>query len=199
MIDLRPFALGGALIFALATPMAHARDLVATGTSAAESGRAQARAFLESIYAPYATDGNIGDFAQRPERYFEPELARAVQALRDEMDKLGKSDASLAEAEASDAWAVMWDPLCQCMDTEPFDVTIEEFVGSGDSYSADVHFSTSNSNGDIRQTIRLVRTTLGWRVADIVRDENSFREKILQAAAGRNNTPAVTWIDAERS
>ncbi len=125
---------------------------------------ASARAFVELIYH-YYRKGGTGAPMDRPARWFEPVLARAIQrdiAKSERTGDVGKLDADL---------------FCDCQDFDALHATIDRFAVVHGRTHVTVHFS---NGGPITIRLTLVWTKAGWRVSDIRwPDRGTVRELFL--------------------
>jgi hypothetical protein len=120
-------------------------------------------AFVERLYAGYR-DSHYSPLA-RPRRVFAPPLVAAIREdARLSGDEVGYMDA---------------DPLCQCQDPAGLRPTILE-VGRPTRRAATAHLLLDFGPADRRDLrLRLVRTSAGWRVADVAtEDEPSLLEAL---------------------
>lgn len=125
------------------------------------------RAFVERLYAGYR-DPNHNPLA-RPERIFASTL---VAEIREDW-KLSREEVGYMDA----------DPFCQCQDAAGLRAAIAD-PGRSRQGSAAVRVRLSLAGSDRGDLIlRLVRTTRGWRVADIATAD----EPSLLAALRRFN------------
>lgn len=112
---------------------------------------ASARAFLQSIYAFYRK-GKYGAPLDKPERWYEPVLAKAIRADMAQSEKsgdIGKIDA---------------DFFCDCQDFDDIRAVVGPVAVKGKKATADVSFV----NGEPRKIhFTLVATPAGWRVYDV--------------------------------
>ncbi len=109
------------------------------------------RQFIARVYAQY----RHRDFSplERPERYFSPTLVAAI-----------REDARLAQGEVG---ALDGDPLCDCQDYGRLSADVRSLQQSGRRATARVHVTlTPRESRNLR--LSLVRTSLGWRVSDVV-------------------------------
>jgi len=138
------------LTLASAVPAAHAQD------------RASVRTFLGDIYSHYAAgDGREpGRLLGRPERWFEPALARAMR--RD-----AKESSRLNEVGALDG-----DPFCDCQDFERFTARIVSIEIARDRARAVLRFVNGRP---VTLTYDLLWTRSGWRIRDIISPEGGLR------------------------
>lgn len=121
------------------------------------------KAYMHRLYSSYRQK----DFSpfDLPERYFAPKLLAAI-----------REDARLAEGEVG---YVDGDPVCQCQDTAGLHASITR-VSWQRRDKALVYVSIGFTGDKPRPTTyTLVRTSAGWRIADISSaDEPSFLDEI---------------------
>jgi ABC-type transporter MlaC component len=136
----------------------------ATGNStaaapAAQGGEAEAevRAFLDQVYAPYASADKEGpDLAT----LLEPQLAAAFEKREEGIDA---------------------DPLIDAQDWTPFKPTYENVQVKGDRALATATFS--NGATPTRIDYQLMRSSDGWRIYDVQSaNGGSLRETVMNAA-----------------
>ena len=143
---------------AAAYPSATTNGAVAAPAASgrAAEGEAEVRAFIEQIYAPYATEnGESGDF----EAVLEPQLAAAIAAEE------GGPGA---------------DPFIDAQDWTPFRANIANIQVTGDRAAATATFS--NGGESVRIEYQLIRTPAGWRAFDVgSANGGSLRERFLRA------------------
>jgi hypothetical protein len=132
---------------------------------AAASDEKDIRAFIDSLFAPYAEDQPLDPFGN-PRPIFEPQLAAAL-------DTIGAREEETGE--------IFWgaDPICDCQDFGDFSHTITSIAIASDR--ATVKLSVSNFGETAARTIILAKTPAGWRVHDL---GNDFRAEALKAAKG---------------
>ncbi len=113
------------------------------------------RAFVERLYAGYR-DPDYNPLA-RKRRLFAPPLVAAMdEDARLSHDEVGYMDA---------------DPLCQCQDSSRLRPTIRE-VSRLTRSTATAHILLDFGGSDRRELrLRLVRTAAGWRIADVVTED----------------------------
>jgi hypothetical protein len=128
----------------------------ATKAKAGE-GEVEVRAFLNGIYAPYATAGGKGaDY----DAVLEPKLAAAIRAEE------GGPGA---------------DPFIDAQDWSPFRPTFENIQVKGDRATATATFS--NGGTTTRIDYDLIRMPAGWRAYDVKsKDGGSLRARFIHAA-----------------
>jgi len=117
---------------------------------------AEVRAFLDSIYAPYATEGGDGaDYS----KVLEPQLAAALEKMEGGIDA---------------------DPFIDAQDWTPFRPTYENVQMKGDRAIATAAFS--NGGTATRIDYQMMRTPEGWKVYDVQSaNGGSLRERIMNA------------------
>lgn len=121
------------------------------------------RAFLERVYAEYR-DEDYSPLA-RPGRIF----ARPLVAAIEEDARLSREEVGYMDA----------DPLCQCQDHSGLRPTIRDVrrLGRGSATARILLDFGGSDRRDLR--LSLVRTSRGWRVADVATaDEPSLLESI---------------------
>jgi hypothetical protein len=116
-------------------------------------------AFMERLYASYR-QRDYSPF-RHPDRVFAPRLVRAIA----EDARLSKGEIGYVEA----------DPVCQCQDTDGLHAAVRKVTADGPSRAtAEVVLDFTDSTPR-RVKFSLVRTTAGWRIADVSSaDEPSF-------------------------
>lgn len=117
------------------------------------------KAYMERVYASYR-DKDFSPF-DHPNLYFAPSLLSAI-----------KEDARLAHGEVG---YVDGDPICQCQDTDGLHAKVAKVTRQGATKAlAEVILDFTDSAAR-RVKFSLVRTTAGWRIADVSSsDEPSF-------------------------
>lgn len=113
-----------------------------------------AEAFLQSIYDPYLKDGFKGQPYWQVDRYFTPELARAIEADMREAKRRG-------EVPALDG-----DPFIDAQDWDVENLGIK-VTTDGDGQKATGEVSFDNLGKRTQVTLDLLRTGMGWRIVDI--------------------------------
>ena len=126
-------------------------------TADARNGEAEVRAFLDRVYAPYASGGGEGaDY----EAVLEPQLAAAIGATE------GGPGA---------------DPFIDAQDWTAFRPTYENIQVRGERATATATFSNGGTPTRIRY--ELLRTPAGWRAYDIQSaNGGSLRQQFMRAA-----------------
>jgi hypothetical protein len=119
-----------------------------------------AQAFLESIYLPYRQRGFKGQPYTDFERFFAPDLARAMKRESDYAKRRGEPP------------IINGDPFVDAQDWQITDLVVRA-TGSGDKATGVVSFS--NQGKPKRLALELVRTEAGWRIADIAGAGGSLR------------------------
>jgi hypothetical protein len=124
-------------------------------------------AHMQQLYARYS-EPNFNPLTQ-PELYFTPKLAAAIEEdSRTAGGEIGYLDG---------------DPICQCQDPAGLQAIVanERMIGAD---KAEVRVSITLSGYPPRPaTFRLVRTKVGWRIADI----SSVNEPSLLRALEKSN------------
>ena len=111
-----------------------------------------ARAFLETLYAPYRGASAQPVTLQSPAEYYEPKLAQAI---------IAEAAAANSRGEAPE---LNGDPICDCQDYLPFEAKIAPVRLRGNRAKTVVTFE----NGRPQQLdIELIATRAGWRIYDI--------------------------------
>jgi hypothetical protein len=127
--------------------------------AAAQAGQSEAevRAFLDRIYAPYATDGGTGaDYAT----ILEPQLAAALEKTEGGIDA---------------------DPFIDAQDWTALRPTYENVAVNGDRATATASFT--NGGTATRIDYQMLRTAAGWKVYDVQSaNGGSLRERIMNSA-----------------
>jgi len=130
------------------------------------------RGFMERLYAYYSAHG-YSPF-KHPERVFAPRLLAAI-----------KEDERLARGEVG---YLDGDPVCQCQDAAGLKARVTS-VRMQDAAKASVAVAIGLTGYKPRPAqFSLVRTTGGWRIADV----SSPDEKSLLAGLERANREACT-------
>ena len=139
--------------------------LLALAVSAAQPAE-MPRRFLYRIYASY----KHSDFSPlvRPDRYFAPPLVAAI-----------REDSRLAHGEVG---YLDGDPLCQCQDASGLRPRIARVSVTGPEYATAEVILDYPDNTPARVRLSLVRTRLGWRIADVsAGDEPSLIRALEQS------------------
>jgi hypothetical protein len=130
------------------------------------------RAFMERLYAYYSAHG-YSPF-KNPERVFAPRLLAAI-----------KEDQRLAQGEVG---YLDGDPVCQCQDAAGLKARVTSVRMQG-AAKATVAVAIGLTGYKARPAqFSLVRTTSGWRIADV----SSADEKSLLAGLEESNRKART-------
>lgn len=122
-----------------------------------------ARAFIDTLFAAYANDGEPNLFSE-PDKTFEPELAAAIAQLGKRTETNGTIEAS-QEA----------DPICACQDYGEVSHSIDTLQVDGTKAKAVVTFS--NFGKAEKRTVDLVSTPVGWRIQDI---DGTYRAAVMK-------------------
>jgi hypothetical protein len=150
-------AKSGAEAAAAASP-----ETTASAAPAPTADEPAARAFVDTLFAAYAKDGEPNVFAM-PAETFEPELAAAIAKLGERTEKTGTIGAS------QDA-----DPICACQDYGDVSHSIDSVAIDGTKAKAVVSFT--NFGTTEKRTIDLVAAPGGWRIFDI---DGSYRKAVF--------------------
>jgi len=138
--------------------------LVAAGMRLVTAESASPQAFVEAIYKPYLNKDFKG-IAYSTEaglrRYFEPKLASAI--LKDMQ----------AAAKRKEVGTLDGDPFIDAQDWEIANLAID-VKAAGEKASAVVTFTNLGQPKSI--SLDLVKTAVGWRIADIVASSGSLRK-----------------------
>ena len=112
------------------------------------------QSFLQSIYDPYLQDGFKGQPYWQVDRYFAPDLARAIEADMREAKRRG-------EVPALDG-----DPFIDAQEWDVENLAIN-ISTDGDGQKAIGEVTFVNLGKRTQVTLDLLRTSMGWRIADI--------------------------------
>ena len=107
--------------------------------------------FLDRVYASYE-QRDFSPFV-RPDRFFAPSLVAAI-----------REDSQLAHGEVG---YLDGDPLCQCQDASGLRARITRVSITSPGHAKAVVFLNYPDNTPTRVRLSLIRTKLGWRIADI--------------------------------
>lgn len=119
------------------------------------------QAFLEDIYRPYLTQDFKGQSYTQVNRFFAPDLARAIERdVRDAQRRM--------EVPALDG-----DPFIDAQDWEISKLSISAKV---DGTKATAFVGFENLGKPVQLTVDLVQTPVGWRIADIEAPSGSLRK-----------------------
>jgi len=123
------------------------------------------RAFVAAVYAHYRNH-DYSPFKQ-PEKVFAPPLLAAI-----------KEDERLAQGEVG---YLDGDPLCDCQDYERITATITGYQKLTPGLAnVRVHVDLGLKQArDLK--LKLARTRAGWRIADIVRADESLLDALLRS------------------
>jgi len=109
------------------------------------------RRFLDAVYASYR-QSDFSPFAH-PGRYFAPRLVAAIT-----------EDSRLANGEVG---YLDGDPLCQCQDASGLHARIARMSSIGRERATAEVILDYPDNTPTRVRLSLIRTKLGWRIADV--------------------------------
>ncbi len=124
------------------------------------SAQQSPQAFLQAIYEPYQKRDFKGQPYTEATRFFAPDLARAMER-----------DMRLAK-QYHQPPTLDGDPFMDAQEWQVSDLVVRA-SGSGDSATGVVSFA--NFGKPKRLAIDLVRTPVGWRIADIAGSSGSLR------------------------
>ena len=131
------------------------------------------QAFLESIYQPYLSQDFKGQSYTHVDRFFAPDLARAI-------DHDMREAARLKEVPTLDG-----DPFLDAQDWEISKLSISAKV-DGAKATAVVGFE--NLGKPVRLSVDLIQTPVGWRIADISAPSGSLRALYKLPYTNRQNS-----------
>jgi Protein of unknown function (DUF3828) len=134
--------------------------------AAASSPTETPRAFVERIYASYRNE-NFNPF-EHSERVFAPKLNAEIN-----------EDARLARGEVG---FLDGDPICSCQDTGGMRSRVVSVARSGASATAHIVVTWSGTTDRRDIKLNLVRTSAGWRIADVGSADEPSLLKDLEAA-----------------
>lgn len=138
------------------------------GPNSAVGMEAQAstpQAFLEAVFKPYLESGYRGQHYWEADRFFEPALANAIKADREAAEQGGKKprlniDPFVSPTELPRDWQIS-------------NLTVAAVATAGGAATGQVLFV--NQKKPSHQTINLVKTADGWRIAEIRGSGSSLR------------------------
>ena len=134
----------------------------AQGPAAAPSAPALTpEAFLRGIYTPYPNQDFKGQPFWQVDRFFTPDLARVIEADMKEAKRRG-------EAPRLDG-----DPF---IDAQDWDIANLAIAVKADGPKAIGQVSFDNQGKRTQITLDLVRTGMGWRIADIKAPSGTLSE-----------------------
>lgn len=118
------------------------------------------QAFLEAIYQPYLAHDFKGQSYTQVNRFFAPDLARAIEHdVRDAQRRM--------EVPALDG-----DPF---IDAQDWDISKLSISAQVDGTKAIALVGFENQGKPVRLTLDLIQTPVGWRIADIAAPSGSLR------------------------
>jgi|SRR5471032_252699 len=165
-------------INAVATTNAPAAAPAASGSDAAD-----AKAFLDGVYAHYKTSKN---------NTFQPFDANAGEVLDADTIALMKADEKALNGDLGD---IDGDWLCDCQDYESITATVavQSATATAAKATADFHDTIDTSPKPKHDTFDLVKTSAGWRIHDMgTADQPSLRkvmsDEIAKLKAGGKPT-----------
>lgn len=119
------------------------------------------QAFLEAIYQPYLAHDFKGQSYTQVNRFFAPDLARAIERdVRDAQRRM--------EVPALDG-----DPF---IDAQDWDISKLSISAKVDGTKATALVGFENQGKPVQLTLDLVQTPVGWRIADIEAPSGSLRK-----------------------
>jgi hypothetical protein len=153
-----------------AAPPAAAPSAMPTGGDAAD-----AKAFLDGLYAHYKTSNN---------NTFQPFDANQGEVLDADTIALMKADEKALNGELGD---IDGDWLCDCQDFQSITatVTVQSATPTSAKATADFHDSMDAGGKPKRDTFDLVKTPAGWRIHDMGTADQPSLRKVLQGEIAR--------------
>jgi hypothetical protein len=147
---------------------------VATNSPPVEAtAEADAKAFLEGVYAHYKTSKNNN---------FQPFDGNAKEVLDADTIALFKADQKALKGEGVGAIDSDW--LCDCQDFESIAATVTIRSATATEAKATVEFRDTKMTGDDAKprhdTFDLVKTPDGWRIHDMGTADQPSLRKVLQ-------------------
>lgn len=127
----------------------------------AQAQAQSAQAFLDALYAPYKKGGGKGQDYTKAERFFEPNLARAMQR-----------DYQLAQRNGVPP-TLNGDPFVDAQDWEITNLSVRA-AETGDQATGIVSFVNQKQKKTL--ALELVKTPNGWRISDIAGSSGSLRK-----------------------
>jgi|GEM_PF-455406 len=143
--------------------------------TAAGSDAADAKAFLEGLYAHYKTSKNST---------FQPFDANQGEVLDADTIALMKADEKALKGELGD---IDGDWLCDCQDYESITatVTVQSATPTDAKATADFHDTIDTSEKPKHDTFDLVKTPAGWRIHDMGTADQPSLRKVLSDEIAR--------------
>jgi hypothetical protein len=124
------------------------------------AAQATPQAFLEEIYKPYLAHDFKGQSYTQVNRFFAPDLARAIERdVREAQRRM--------EVPALDG-----DPF---IDAQDWDITKLSISAKVEGTKATAFVGFENLGKPVRLTVDLIQTPVGWRIADIEAPSGSLR------------------------
>jgi len=142
----------------------------AASPAAASTDAADAKAFLDGVYAHYKSSKNNN---------YQPFDGNAKEVLDADTIALLKADKKVL---TDGVGAIDSDWLCDCQDYNSIvaTVTVQSATPTGAKATADLHDTEDKTDPPGHDTFDLVKTADGWRIHDMgTRDQPSLR-KVLQ-------------------
>jgi len=142
---------------------------------AATSDAADAKAFLEGVYAHYKTSKNST---------FQPFDANAGEVLDPDTIALMQADEKALNGDLGD---IDGDWLCDCQDYDSITatVTVQSATPTTARATADFHDRMDTSPKPKHDTFDLVKTPAGWRIHDMGTTDQPSLRKVLQDEIAR--------------
>jgi hypothetical protein len=136
---------------------------------------ADAKAFLDGLYAHYKTSNN---------NTFQPFDANQGEVLDADTIALMKADEKALNGELGD---IDGDWLCDCQDFQSITatVTVQSATPTSAKATADFHDSMDAGGKPKRDTFDLVKTPAGWRIHDMGTADQPSLRKVLQGEIAR--------------
>ncbi len=154
-------------------PASNTASAVAGATDTAAA--ADAKAFLEGVYAHYKTSKN---------NTFQPFDANAADVLDPDTIALMKADEAALKGELGD---IDGDWLCDCQDYESITatVTVESATPTTAKATAAFHDTIDTEPKPHHDTFDLVKTPAGWRIHDMGTADQPSLRKVLSDEIAR--------------
>jgi hypothetical protein len=145
----------------------------------AATDSADAKAFLDGLYAHYKTSSSNSTF--------QPFDANAGDVLDADTIALMKADEKALNGDLGD---IDGDWLCDCQDYQSISatVTVQSATPTTAKATADFHDSIDTSPKPHHDTFDLVKTAAGWRIHDMGTSDQPSLRKVLQDEIKRLKT-----------
>ncbi len=143
----------------------------AASAAPASTDAADAKAFLEGLYAHYKTSSSNSTF--------QPFDANAADVLDADTIALMKADEKALNGELGD---IDGDWICDCQDYQSITATIavQSATPTAAKATADFHDVEDTSPKPHHDTFDLVKTPAGWRIHDMGTSDQPSLRKVLQ-------------------